>query len=64
MQRRRKGTPGAPAFSFSGGWKAKSERGRKKGDASSEVRRENTWEAPKLRRAKATLSADKKAGRA
>jgi hypothetical protein len=42
----------------------KSERGREKGDASPDVRWTETWEAPKLRRAEATLPADKKAGKA
>jgi hypothetical protein len=62
MPGHRKEPPEVPAFSFSGGWKEKSERGREKGDASPDVRWKQTWEAPKLKRAEATPFVDKKTG--
>jgi hypothetical protein len=38
---------------------AKSEKGRKKGEASSNIQRRKTWKASKLKRAEATLSSEK-----
>jgi hypothetical protein len=44
----------APASRFFGSLKTKSEKGRKKGDASSHIRRKKTWEAQKLKRARSS----------
>jgi hypothetical protein len=54
-----KGSPGAPVSGLFGGRKRKSERGRKKEETSSDVRRKKTWEALKLKRAGSPLPPEK-----
>jgi hypothetical protein len=54
-----KESPGAPAPGFFGGWEKKGGRGMKKEGASSKIRRKETWEARKLRRARAPLLPEK-----
>jgi hypothetical protein len=42
---------GAPLLGFFGGQERKSAKGRKKGDASSNIQRKKTWKVQKLMRA-------------
>jgi hypothetical protein len=49
----------APVSGIFGGQRQKSEKGRKKGEAFSNIRRMKTWKAPKLKRAEATLASEK-----
>jgi hypothetical protein len=59
MSSRWKESPGAPAPGFFGGWEEKGGRGTKKAGASSKIRRKETWEVPKLKRAWAPLLPEK-----
>jgi hypothetical protein len=47
---------GTPVVGFFGDQEQKGEKGRKKGEASSNIRRKRTWKVRKLKRAEATLS--------
>jgi len=59
MPGRWKESPGAPGFRFFGTKNEKDERGRKKGEASSNIQRKKTWKVQKLKRAVATLASEK-----
>jgi hypothetical protein len=59
MSSRWKESPGAPVPGFFGGREEKSVRGTKKAGASSKIRRKETWEVPKLKRAWAPLLPEK-----
>jgi hypothetical protein len=59
MSSRWKESLGAPTLGFFGGREEKSERGMKKAGASSKIRRKETWEVRKLKRAWAPLSPEK-----
>jgi len=59
MPGRWKESLGAPRLGFFGNATEKSERGREKGKASSNIQRKQTWKARKLKRAVATLASEK-----
>jgi hypothetical protein len=54
MRGRWKESLGAPVSGFFGSLKTKSGKGRKKGEASSNIRRKKTWKVQKLKRARAS----------
>jgi hypothetical protein len=56
---RREKTLGVPTSCLFGGKKGKNVRGMKKAGASSNIRRRQTWEVQKLRRAMASLQLEK-----